>query len=137
MVQTLFPQEKSFKEKFYKGLEDIVSYEEFKKAKNRVDERAFSDIILGTKDGSIKWKRDLNALPEIIYTAETFISNASREGIKVPLIFSFHDGRDGCYCFLYLSKKEEGVFCDTNNTTLKELAEDYFELPKVWYPKKG
>ncbi|GEM_PF-6318510 len=136
MVQTLFPREKSFKEQFYLGLEDIVSYEEFKKAKNRIDERAFSDIILGTKDGSIKWKRDLNALPEIIYTAETFISNASREGIKVPLIFSFHEGKDGCYGSLYLSKKEEGVFCDTYNQTLKVLSEDYFKLPKVWYPKK-
>lgn len=137
MVQTLFPREKSFKEQFYKGLEDIVDYNEFEKAKNRVDERAFSDIILGTKDGSIKWKKDLNALPEIIYTAEAFISNASREGIKVPLIFSFHEGSDGCYCFLYLLKKEEGVFCDTYNTTLKGLAEDYFKLPKVWYPKRN
>ena len=78
----------------------------------------------------------LNALPQIIYTAETFL-NASREGIKVPLIFSFHEGGDGCYGSLYLSKEEEGVFCDTYNQTFKALAEGYFKLPKVWYPKKS
>ena len=68
MVQTLYPQEKSFKEQFYLGLEDIVDYEEFEKAKNRIDERAFSDIVIGTKDGSIKWKRDFKCLtPDYLY----------------------------------------------------------------------